>query len=85
MEDLAEEVGLARRTVTRKVKETFGRTPSQLIRAMRVERGAELLTEEVGTVSEVAYASGFNSLSYFSRSFKEHFGVTPSAYQKREA
>jgi len=85
VEDLAEEVGLARRTVTRKVKAAFGRTPSQLIRAMRVERGAELLTEEVGTVSEVAYASGFNSLSYFSRSFKEHFGVPPSAYQKREA
>ena len=82
VKQLADEVGLARRTVTRKVKSTFGKTPSQLIRTMRVERGAELLRAQEGTVSEVAYAVGFNSLSYFSRSFKEHFGLPPSQYRK---
>jgi signal transduction histidine kinase/DNA-binding response OmpR family regulator len=84
VEELAEEVGLARRTVTRKVKKQFERTPSQLIRAMRVEKGAELLVEEAGTISEVAYAVGFNSLSYFSRCFKGHFGVSPSTYRAAE-
>ena len=77
---LADEVGVTRRTATRKVKEAFGQTPSKLIRTARLERGAQLLDEEAGTVSEVAYAVGFSSLSYFSRSFKLHFGVSPSAY-----
>ncbi len=79
--ELAEEVGLARRTLTRKVKDEFEQTPNDLIRAARLERGAELLGEDAGTISEVAYAVGFNSLSYFSRRFKEHFGVSPSSYQ----
>ncbi len=85
VERLAEEVGCARRTVTRRMKDSVGQTPSQFIRTIRVERAAELLDEEAGTVSEIAYAVGFNSLSYFSRSFKEHFGRSPSAYQAERA
>jgi signal transduction histidine kinase/DNA-binding response OmpR family regulator len=81
VEQLAEQVGLARRTVTRKTKEAFGQTPSSLIRSMRLDRGAKLLKEDAGTVSEVAYAVGFNSLSYFSRCFKDHFGVSPTEYR----
>lgn len=81
VEQLAEAVRCTRRTLTRRVKEEAGQTPSQLIRAMRVERGAELIDEGAGSISEVAYAVGFNSLSYFSRSFKEHFGCSPSTYQ----
>jgi len=81
VEQLAEAVGRTRRTVTRKTKETFGQTPSALIRTLRVERGAALLDKEEGTVSEIAYAVGFNSLSYFSRCFKDHFGVPPSVYR----
>lgn len=84
VEQLASEVGLARRTVTKKTKETIGQTPSALIRSMRLERGAELLVEDAGTISEVAYAVGFNSLSYFSRRFKSYFGVSPSAYRKEK-
>lgn len=84
VEQLADEVGLARRTVTRKTKKHLGQTPSQLIRTMRVERGARLLAETTETVSQIAYAVGFNSLSYFSRSFRTHFGVPPSIYREEE-
>lgn len=83
--DLAEAIGLTRRTVTRKVKKQHGQPPSALIRTMRLERGADLLDEGGGTISEVAYAVGFNSLSYFSRRFKEYFGVSPSEYRKGES
>jgi len=85
VERLAEEVGCTRRTLTRRIKDAFEQTPSQLIRTVRVERGAQLLDEEAGTISEVAYAVGFNSLSYFSRCFREHFGLSPSAYRREEA
>ena len=84
VEQLAAEVGLARRTVTKKTKEAIGQTPSALIRSMRLERGAELLVEDAGTISEVAYAVGFNSLSYFSRRFKSYFGISPSQYRKEK-
>ena len=84
VEQLAEAAAVSRRHLTKKVKETFERTPSRLIREIRLEAGAALLEDDTGTISEVAYAVGFNSLSYFSRSFKEHFGVSPSAYRKEE-
>ena len=81
VEELAEEVGCTRRTLTRKVKAAFGQSPSALIRTMRLEKGADLLEREEGSVSEIAYAVGFNSLSYFSRRFKKHFGVSPTTYR----
>jgi CheY-like chemotaxis protein len=84
VEQLAADVGCTRRTLTRKSKEHFEQTPSQLIRTMRVERGAELLAETTETVSQIAYAVGFNSLSYFSRSFRAHFGIPPSTYRDEE-
>ena len=50
------------------------------MRQFRLERAAELLRSRQGNVSEVAYAVGFNSLSYFSRCFSDQFGQTPSAF-----
>ena len=81
VEALAEDLGYTRRTLTRKVKDAFDQPPSALIRRMRLEKGADLLSQKAGTVSEIAYAVGFNSLSYFSRRFKKHFGTSPSAYR----
>ncbi len=45
-----------------------------------VECAAELLRQGAGSVTEVAYSVGFESLSYFSRAFREHFGTTPSEH-----
>lgn len=81
MEDLAAVVHLSYAQFYRRLKEDTGATPVQFVRAVRLERAAALLDEGAGRVSEVAYAVGFNSLSYFSRCFREHFGVTPSAYR----
>jgi len=84
VEQLAEEIGLSRRSLARKTKAHLGLTPSQLIRTMRLERGARLLSATAETVSQIAYAVGFGSLSYFSRSFRAHFGVPPSTYRSKE-
>ena len=48
---------------------------------MRLERAAQLLAQQAGTVSEIAYAVGFNDAEYFSKLFRQVFGVVPSAYQ----
>lgn len=79
-EQLAYEVGLSLRQLNRKLNDLIEMPSSHLIRTMRLERSAQLLAQQAGTVSEIAYAVGFNSPSYFARLFREHFGVLPSAY-----
>ena len=79
--ELADAVAQDRSHLFRRVKQLFGESPSELIRRMRVEEGERLLAEGSGTVTDVAYAVGFNSLSYFCRCFQEAYGVTPAAYR----
>ena len=77
---LAEAVGQSRSTLHRRLADLLDETPSAFLRRRRLERGAQLLSQHVGTVSEVAYAVGFKSISHFSSSFKRHIGTTPSAW-----
>ena len=81
--ELADAVSQDRSHLFRRIKQLFGESPSDLIRRMRLEEGARLLTEGSATVTDVAYAVGFNSLSYFCRCFQEAYGVTPAAYRSR--
>ena len=80
VERLAEAVGVSRGHLHRQLRALDGRTPSEVIRTMRLERAAQLLAAGAGTVSEVAYAVGFKSVSHFSRAFDGHLGVRPSQY-----
>jgi len=82
MELLAEAVGLSLRQFYRRLKTAVGLTPAGYVRMMRLERAAQLLKQEAGNVSEVAYAVGFNDADYFSRLFKQTHGVSPSQYRK---
>ena len=77
---LAAAAALSYKQLRRQLDRETGETPSQFIRRVRVEHAARLLREGAGSISEVAYAVGFNSLSYFSRAFREVYGQTPSAY-----
>jgi YesN/AraC family two-component response regulator len=81
--ELADAVSQDRSQLFRRVKQLFGESPSDLIRRMRVEEGKRLLTEGAATVTDVAYAVGFNSLSYFCRCFQDAYGSTPAAYRSR--
>ena len=84
VERLAEAMGVSRSHLHRQLKALAGQTPSDLIRALRLERGALLLAGRAGTVSEVAYAVGFKSVSYFSDCFVRAFGCRPSDYAARD-
>jgi CheY-like chemotaxis protein len=81
--ELADAVSQDRSHLFRRIKQLFGESPSDLIRRMRVEEGARLLMEGSATVTDVAYAVGFNSLSYFCHCFQESYGLTPAAYRSR--
>lgn len=61
-----------------------GKTPIEFIRVIRLKRAAQLLRESQQNVSEIAYQVGFNNPKYFSKYFKDEYGVLPSVYQERE-
>lgn len=70
-------------TLNRKLQKEAQISPHQLIRAIRLETAAQLLMTKSCKISDIAYGVGFNSLSYFTRSFHAHFGIPPSQYRKR--
>jgi signal transduction histidine kinase/ligand-binding sensor domain-containing protein/CheY-like chemotaxis protein/AraC-like DNA-binding protein len=80
---LADAVSQDRSHLFRRVKLLFGESPSDLVRRMRLEESERLLTDGAATVTDVAYAVGFNSVSYFCRCFQEAYGTTPAAYRSR--
>ena len=83
VDDLVQSTGYGRSQFYSKMLEVTGKTPKDYIRMKRMTRAAELLRSgEMITVAEVAYKVGFSDSLYFSRCFKQYFGVTPSKYQK---
>lgn len=82
---LASEVGLSPRQLRRKLKNLTGLTTAGYIRSLRLQRAAQLLEERTGTVSEVAYAVGFQDPKHFSKLFRQVFSVSPSAVRNGTA
>ncbi|MEZ4954328.1 MAG: ATP-binding protein [Saprospiraceae bacterium] len=78
VEDLASAVAFSRSQLHRKLKALTGKSPNELIRDFRLARAKELLEKGAGNVSEVAMEVGYSSVSYFTKSFKQAFGVLPS-------
>lgn len=81
IDHFAREMGMSTTGLYRKVMELTGYSPNDFVRQMRLQRAASLLAMRAGNVSEIGYRVGFTSLSYFSKRFKEKFGVLPSAYR----
>ena len=80
VEGLSDELALSRVQLFRKVKAITGRSPSQLIREIRLRKAAEILKMKTGNVSEAMFAAGFDNPSYFAKVFREQYGCTPSKY-----
>ncbi len=66
-----------------KIKQMTGFTPNDLIRIMRLKRAAQLLSERRYRINEVALLVGFNSPSYFAKSFFQQFKTTPKDFVKQ--
>ena len=82
VDELAQEMGLGRTQLYRKVKSLTGFSPNELLKIARLKRAAHLLRQSDKNVSEVAYEVGFGSPSYLTKCFKDYFGVSPSDYGK---
>jgi DNA-binding response OmpR family regulator len=81
VEDVGAEIGLSRVQLYRKVKALTGSTPVDLIRKARLAKARELLQTTGKSVSEVAYDVGFSAPSYFTKCFKEEYGMLPGDLQ----
>lgn len=77
---LAEQMNMSRPTLYRKIKAVSDLTPNDLIRTCRLKKAAKYIEEGELSLNEIAENVGFNSQSYFSRSFSKQFGSTPSDY-----
>lgn len=82
VEQLADEVGLSRAQLHRKLIALTGVSASRYVRNFRLEHAMDLLKKNVGTVSEIAYRVGFASPAYFTKCFTEDFGMPPSQVRK---
>jgi AraC-like DNA-binding protein len=80
VEKMAREMGMSRASLHRKLKGITGFAPSEFIRNIRLKRAANLLRNDADSVAQIGFAVGFEDQSYFSKSFKKQFGVTPSEY-----
>jgi YesN/AraC family two-component response regulator len=78
VEELARILTMSRSQLHRKLAALLDKTPSDLIRQTRLLRAKALLEKKSTTPAEVAFKVGFNSHSYFSKCFKEEFGLSPS-------
>lgn len=80
--ELSDAMFISRSQLHRKIKSLTGFSTTHFIRIIRLEKAKDMLKTNQGNVTEVAYSCGFTSQSYFTKSFTEYFGVSPSNFLK---
>ena len=84
VDDLAFEVNMSRTSLHRKLKESYGMTPGDFIRVVRLKKAAELIQNGEYRINEICILVGFHSQSYFTKSFHKQFGVLPKDFMKSQ-
>lgn len=82
VEKMGRELGVSRGHLYNKLMALTGKTPIEFIRIMRLKRAAQLLAKSQQSVAEIAFQVGFNDPKYFTKYFKDEFGVVPSEFAK---
>lgn len=83
VESLAEQMEISRVTLNSKIKSMTGDTANHFIQNYRLERAAEYLKQQAGTITEIAQRLCFSDSSHFNRKFKQKFNQTPSQYRAK--
>ena len=81
VDDLARVAGLSRAHFSREFRRVFGESPHAYLLTRRLERAASLLRSTDRSVAEVCFSVGLQSVGSFTTSFKQTFGMTPTAYR----
>jgi AraC-like DNA-binding protein len=72
--------GMSKAQLYRKITDLTGYSPNNFIREIRLRNALKLIEAHKGNISEIAFESGFNNPSYFSKCFFKKFGILPSEY-----
>ncbi len=83
VEELSEMIGISRVHLYRKIKKLTSMSVSEFVRSVKLRLSLELIKNSGKSISEIAYEVGFSSPSYFAKSFKEQFGISPSEFAKK--
>lgn len=83
VQGLGEAFALGRATLYRRIFDLTGKTPVEFIRSIRLQRAQHMLETGQWSIAEIAYQVGFTDPKYFTKVFREEFGLTPSAYQEK--
>ena len=84
VKDMEQKLGFSRSSFNRKVNGLLGMSPNEYLRQRRLALAAQMLERRNGSVSDICYKVGFNSPSYFTKCFREQFGVLPSDYSQQK-
>ncbi len=84
VDEFAQLCAMSTSTFKRKFKETFGESPRKYIAKKKLEKAVSLLKNTTERVSDIAYDSGYETISTFNRSFKSAYGLSPSAFRLRQ-
>jgi|GEM_PF-1947208 len=84
MSELAREVGISHTKLINSFRSVYGTTPYRYLRDLRLDRAREVLLSGEMNVTEAAYEAGYNCMSFFSKSFRERFGLSPSQCRRKQ-
>ena len=84
VDELSAAMTMSRSQLHRKLTALTNQAPRDFIRYMRLHRGMDMLRNNAGTVSEIAFSVGFNSVTYFTKCFHEQFGTLPSDVRNQQ-
>jgi len=84
IEFLASETTISKIQLYRKIKQVTGKTPTELIRSIRLKHAGKLLKTTNMNVKEIMYSSGFSNKAYFYREFSKKYNKTPTEYRDSE-
>jgi AraC-like DNA-binding protein len=80
VDDFSKQLGYSKSQLYRKMITLINKSPNTFIKEYRLTQALKLLNEQKGNISEIAFETGFNSLSYFSKCFQKRYNLLPSDY-----
>jgi len=83
LDEISRKSGLSQAKLQEGFKFLYARTVSEYIRHARLEEARDLMYNSNLNISQIVYSIGFTSRSYFSKIFKEKYGITPSEFKKQ--